>query len=452
MALTLAEKGEKARTRFLAGYEEHKKSGSTPEVFHNVNTASLEKFKTLGFYKKTDELFTYVGVNKIFDLDFGGDLFQRAIAGASTPKVTKADVERETFKGCEGSVIVFVDGWFDRDLSDLSALTGIVVAELENAAEEEESGICDYLEKSVEDETDRFAAINGAFLSGGVSIDIPSGVAVESTIQILHFNSGNNSMPRTYINLRPGAEAVIVERFVGASAHADVGAHAHAHARSFCNFVTDINLDSGSTLDLYSLQGSGYLLGKYRLTLAGQTAFNGIVAQPGGILSRNNFEAHLEGEGAELNIGGVAVIDGEDEAHNYLHVHHKAANCRSGQMFRNILKGSARASVDTTVEVHEGAQLTVSHQLVNNLMLSDKARVGGKPTLMIKADDVKCQHGATVGRIDDDQLFYLKTRGVSEQDARRLLIGSFANAIIEKIKFSPLREAAESLLLSKLGG
>jgi Fe-S cluster assembly protein SufD len=447
MALTLAEKGEKAKARFLAGYEGLKKSGAAPEIFHNVNSASLEKFKSLGIYHKADELFTYVSVNKIFDFDFGGDFFQPPVATGMSA-VTKADVERETFKGCEGSVIVFANGRFDRDLSSFSALTGIVVAELENAAEEEESGIGDYLEKSAALETDRYAALNGAFLSGGVSIDIPSGIAVEKTIQILYFNTGNSSMPRTYIKLRPGASASIVERFAGVPA----GKPAGEGAKSFCNFVTDVTLDSGSTLNLYSLQGSGFLLGKYRLTLAGQTTFNGIVAQPGGILSRNNFEAHLEGEGAELNIGGVAVIENEDEAHNLVHVHHEAANCRSDQIFRNILKDASRASVDTTVEVHEGAQLTVSHQLVNNLMLSDKAHIGGKPTLMIKADDVKCQHGVTVGRIDDDQLFYLKTRGINEKEARKLLIGSFANAVIERIKFTPLREAAESLLLSKLGG
>lgn len=434
MALTLAEKGEKAKAQFLAGYEDSKKSGSVPEVFRKINSASLDRFNTLGIYRKADELFTYVGVSKIFDLDFGGGFFQPPSEGA----VTKADVEKETFKGCEDSVIVFANGRFSRNLSNLSALNGIVVAELENAAEEEESGIGDYLEKSAVAETDRFAALNGAFLSGGVSIDIPSGMAVEKTIQILYFNTAKSSMPRTYIKLRSGASASIVERFAGAS------------AGNLCNFVTDVTLDSGSTLNFYSLQGGGYQLGKYRLTLAGQSAFNAVIAQPGGVLSRNNIEAHLEGEGAELNIGGVAVIENADEAHNYVHVHHKAANCRSDQTFRNILKGSTRASVDTTVEVYEGAQLTVSHQLVNNMMLSDKARIGGKPTLMIKADDVKCQHGATVGRIDDDQLFYLKTRGVSELEARKLLISSFANAIIEQIKFTPLREAAELLLLSKL--
>ena len=436
MALTLAEKSEKAKAGLLAVHKEFKKSGNTPEIFNNLNGASLERFNALGFYHKTDELFTYVSVNKIFDLDFGGDFF---LPTAKTG-VTKADVERETFEGCESSVIVFVNGRFDRKLSNLSALTGVVIAELENAAEEDGSAIRGYLEKIASTETDRYAALNGAFLSGGVSVDISSGTTVEETIQILHFNTGVASMPRTYIKLRPGASASIVERFVGES------------AKSFCNFVTDVTLDNGSTLNLSSIQSGGYLLGKYRLTLAGQSTFQGVVAQPGGVISRNSYEAHLEGEGAELNLSGVAIIENEDEAHNYIHVHHEAPNTRSDQTFKNILKDASRASVDTTVDVHKAAQLTVSHQLVNNLMLSDKTRIGGKPTLMIKADDVKCQHGATVGRIDDDQLFYLKTRGVSEVEARKLLISSFANAIIEKIKFTPLREAVELLLLSKLEG
>jgi Fe-S cluster assembly protein SufD len=170
-----------------------------------------------------------------------------------------------------------------------------------------------------------------------------------------------------------------------------------------------------------------------------------------GRLVRNNFECRLQGEGAELTLLNLAILEEAEQAHNYVRVHHEAQNCKSFEHYKNILSGHAVSSVDTTVTVHPHAQLAVSEQLVNNLMFSPTARADTKPRLMIHADDVKCKHGATVGRIDEAQIFYLMSRGLSEKTAKALIISGFAKGVLNAVPRGPMAEDAEKLLLNKLG-
>jgi Fe-S cluster assembly protein SufD len=149
-------------------------------------------------------------------------------------------------------------------------------------------------------------------------------------------------------------------------------------------------------------------------------------------------------------LNGVSVLDGKDQVHNFIRIHHEAPQCVSHQHFKNVVNGQARSSFDGTVIVNQGAQLTNSNQLINNLMLSDDCHADNKPNLMIFADDVKCTHGATIGQIDKEQWFYLQTRGLSAKVAKELLTRSFAKSIIQTIEFPVVVEDLNSTLLKKL--
>ncbi|MDH5542394.1 MAG: Fe-S cluster assembly protein SufD [Nitrospinota bacterium] len=445
MSTTLADKAGKVFKSVEGDFEAFAKSGARSPVFSGLNAKAMERLRLLGMYKKSDELFTYVSEHKLLKEEFGS--FEPAVK-----PLEKGSEKADIYKGCEESVVVFVNGRFERSLSNLSGLQGAVVAELEYAADEEESGIAEEMAVSLDAEPDRYAALNGAFVASGVSIDVTAGAVIENYIQVLHITTSAKSpvmvTPRIFIRLRPGASARVVQKYIGSGENI------------FVNSVVDAVLENGATLGLCVLQSDGvsgasrrfFNFAKYRLRLEGLANFSGIFAQSGSDISRNHIEAHLTGEGAELDISGVAVTEGDDEAHSYVRVHHEAPKCRSNQVFKNIMKDRSKTSVDTTVVVHKRAQLTESHQIVNNLLLSESARMGGKPTLMIYADDVKCDHGSTVGQIDEDQVFYLKTRGIREDEARTLLTSGFANAVLEKIKFAPMKDDATRVLLSKLKG
>ncbi|PIQ97266.1 MAG: Fe-S cluster assembly protein SufD, partial [Nitrospinae bacterium CG11_big_fil_rev_8_21_14_0_20_56_8] len=173
-------------------------------------------------------------------------------------------------------------------------------------------------------------------------------------------------------------------------------------------------------------------------------------ASSGCRLARHHYEVDLDDVGGELRLNGLSVISREEQVHNYVRIHHRAPNCTSHQFFRNIISHRARSSVDGTVIVDPGAQQTQSDQLINNLMLTDEGHADNKPNLMIFADDVKCTHGATVGQIDENQIFYLKTRGLTEAAAKSLLTRSFAESVLESIDFPAVREDLENTLLKKL--
>ena len=167
-------------------------------------------------------------------------------------------------------------------------------------------------------------------------------------------------------------------------------------------------------------------------------------------MTRHHYDVRLKEEGSELRLNGVSVLDGKEQVHNFIRIHHEAPQCVSHQYFKNVINDHARSSFDGTVIVNEGAQLTNSDQLINNLMLSNDSHADNKPNLMIFADDVKCTHGATIGQIDEEQWFYLQTRGLSAKVAKELLTRSFAKSIIETIEFPEVVKDLNCTLLKKL--
>ena len=189
---------------------------------------------------------------------------------------------------------------------------------------------------------------------------------------------------------------------------------------------------------------------KTRVHLKRDARFHSANASTGSVLVRHHFEGRLEEEGAELILNGVSVLGGKEQVHNFVRIHHEAPQCVSHQHFKNVVNDEGRSSFDGTVIVNQGAQLTNSNQLINNLMLSNNCHADNKPNLMIFADDVKCTHGATIGQIDDDQLFYLQTRGLSEKFAKELLTRGFAESIIQTIQFPEVVKELSSTLLKKL--
>ncbi len=354
-------------------------------------------------------------------------------------------VQSKIYPACQNSVLVFVNGAFQENLSDLSALgDSFKIQCLSEAVADDE--IKQTLLNSLAEENDVFAALNGAFVHHGALIDIPAKAALECPVQLLYVSTGTasgavTSHPRLVVRLGETAELKMIVTYAGAKEN------------YFINAVNDFIVKDGAGVTYTQVQkdhAQSWHCSKTRVRLHRDARFFGRNASSGSRLTRHHYEVRLKEEGAELSLNGASVLINQEQVHNFIRIHHEAPHCTSHQLFKNVINDKGRSSFDGTVIVDKGAQLTHSDQLINNLMLSNEAHADYKPNLMIFADDVKCTHGATVGQIDEDQLFYLKTRGLSQERAESLLTTSFVDSLIQTIPFPDVVADLNEILLKKL--
>ena len=398
-----------------------------------LQEAALNRFELLGFPHSKHEMYTFVNIKGLvatsFSLPDGG------------VNVSEDFVAGHIYPDCERQCLVFVDGVFNRGLSRFEGVSANLVS-LSEADQE----LKDYLSKTAENENDVFAALSTAFCSEGLVFKVDDNTQISGTVQVLFVSTGRSvgpamHAPRLVWQLGKLAEVKVIEKFVG------------TEGGYFINSVQDWLLAEGAGVSFTQVQVDSFdswHFSKTRVHLNRNARFYSSNASSGTQLARHHYEVWLKEEGSELRLNGASVLDGKEQVHNFIRIHHEAPQCISHQHFKNVVNGHARSSFDGTVVVNPGAQLTSSDQLINNLMLSDDCHANNKPNLMIFADDVKCTHGVTIGQIDEDQWFYLQTRGLSAKSAKELLTRSFAQSIIQTIEFPEVVEELNGTLLKKL--
>lgn len=436
MSGSALEKTEASQARVIAIHKAFLKGNQAKAALRPVNEAGLRRFEALGFPHKKHEMYTFVNTHELTATQF--------LLAAVSP-VDTAWVQDKIYPACANSVLVFVNGAYQENLSDLSALGDqFKVQSLTEAIADPE--IKKTLVDSLESENDVFAALNGAFLDQGLLIDIPAKATFDCPVQLLYVSTGTASgaqvsHPRLVVRLGEMAELKMIAAYAGARGN-------------YCvNALNDFIIKDGAALTCTQVQkdsAESWHVSKTRAQLQRDARLIGRNASSGSRLTRHHYEVRLQDEGAEAVLSGASVLVNQEQVHHYIRIHHEAPHCTSHQLFKNVIDDKGRSSFDGTVIVDKGAQLTVSDQLINSLMLSDEARADSKPNLMIFADDVKCAHGATVGQIDENQLFYLKTRGLSEALAQSLLTTSFVDSLIQTIPFPDVVADLNELLLKKL--
>ncbi len=431
---TATEETTQAESAFLELHKRRQQSTQAPEAVKELNQTGIQRFELLKFPHSKHEMFTYARTAETVGTPY-------ALAGSD--EVSEEFVESAAYTVCEKTRLVLVNGFLSEGLSNTEGLNGVAVSGLSDAMAQGE--IRDYLSAGAENENDVFASLNAAFFSEGLFIDVPANTAMKSPIMILYVSTGGEkpeaSFPRLLVRVGRGAEVQFIVKFVGPGENYLVDA------------VQDFILEENSSVGLTQIQAdpeNSRHFCKTRVRQKKDSRFNLIGALSGARLARDHFECRLQEPGAEMSMKGVTVLCNEEQAHRFIRIHHEAPHCVSEQNFKNVINDRGRSSIDGTVIVNQGAQLTRSDQLINNLMLSDGAHADGKPNLMIYADDVKCTHGNTVGQIDGDQLFYLQTRGLSREAAKSLLTTSFAQSIIESIPFPEAIADLNGTLLKKL--
>jgi Fe-S cluster assembly protein SufD len=320
------------------------------------------------------------------------------------------------------------------------APSGVTVTSLHQVLEQEAARLEGRLARS---ESEHFAALNTALFTEGLWIHVAAGVIVEEPLQLIHATSSKTkpgvSYPRVLLTVEPGSEATLIETYAGES------------AGHLTNSVVEVELGRNAKLDHIRIhENPGFQVGRVEARQEADSSYRSVVVTLGGSLLRFDVRALLQGTGAECRLDGAYLVDGNDHVDHHTLVEHQAPGCRSDQSYRGIASGRGTAVFDGIVVVHRGASKTEAHQENRNLLLSDRATVHTKPHLEIDTDDVICSHGATVGSLDESQLFYLRTRGIPEELARAMLTFAFIEQVIDRVSDEPTRDRLREAILARI--
>ncbi len=410
-----------------------------------LRKAGIARFTELGFPTVKQEDWRFTNVAPIAKLP--AKLAPATPAQDISPEV----LTRFPFTRLTGPRLVFVDGHYASGLSNAPARSdGVRVVNLATALTTDSALLEKHLGRHARIEQNPFAALNNAFFLDGGFIHVPADVALESPVQLLFINTGQEhgaaNHPRTLIVAERGARATIVESHVSLAKGGEA-------ATTLTNAVTEFVLADHAEVEHCKFQdesAEAYHLATLHSHLGRAVNFSTHSIVTGAKLSRNHLGTTLDGEGIEAILNGVYLTNGDQLADHYMVVDHAKPNCASHEYFNGILAGKSKGVFHGRILVRPDAQKTDAKQTNKNLLLSDDASADTKPQLEIYADDVKCTHGATIGQLNEASIYYLRSRGIGLEKARRMLIHAFAGEIIDRVKHDAIREELDGLVWDRL--
>lgn len=416
------------------------REGRDPAWLGKVREDAYAAFQRLDFPTTRHEAWKYTNVAPLLRTPF------RQLFDLAPDSLPAGLIEEQTLPEAGQSRLVFINGIFAPGLSRLDAIPERVLVRNFSELEEDERAIVQrHLGAQASWEEDAFLALNTALLGDGALVYLPQGQVVDVPIEILFLTTSEEpivSYPRILVVAEAGAMATIVERYSSRASNV-----------YFTNAVTEIVLEQDASIAHYRLQlesNQAYHLGTTRVAQAGRSRYYSFAVSLGSGLGRHSLTVSLAGEQAEATLDGLYVGTGRQHLDHHTELDHRSPHCRSDQYYKGMLDDQARAIFNGKVIVREGAMLTEARQLNKNLLLSPAAKVDTRPQLEILADDVKCAHGATVGQLEEDELFYLASRGIPPGRAKALLTYGFAEDLIGRLRIGSLRKELDRIVLDKL--
>lgn len=415
-----------------------------PQALQSVREQAIAKFADAGIPTTRDEEFKYLPLNRLRETEY------KPAYGAT---LSEGDLAELPLAKLDGPVLTLVNGEFAPELSNLSGLPdGVHVMALSEALADHEALVMRTLGKVATHQgklgttnDERFVHLNTAYLGEGAFVHVAKGAMVEPTIHLRFITLAEHGPiavhPRVVIELEEGSSAKIVESFHGLG------------GESFTNEVHEISLGANANLEFIKSQtegGSTVHIANHYVDQKGGSVFVSNQVQFGSAMSRTDLNVFVDGEHTETSLNGAYLGQGEQILDNHTRIDHAKPNCHSFEVYKGILDDRSVGVFNGKIFVYEDAQKTDAKQTNQALLLSPNATINTKPQLEIFADDVKCTHGATVGQIREDALFYLRTRGIPELEARGLLVYAFAAEVLEKISIDVVREALEAELYRRL--
>ena len=415
-----------------------KERANDPRWLRDLRDAGFARFSSVGFPTTRDEDWRFTSVAPIARTPFALPSGKRHHVGALA----------ELSLAVAAARLVFVDGRYAPALSSIAGLpAGVTVTSLRSAIAQDSENLSRHLGRYLDIQRDPFSALNTAFLDDGAYIHIPRGTVVADPIYLLYVATSDTgpvmTHPRNLIVVEDEGQAAIVEDYFSQG----------AEGPALNNAVTELVAGGNSSVAHMLIEREhleSYNVSTLRIEQTRSANVSSHSMLLGGALVRNNVHPVLAGEGGECLINGLFIGGGRQHLDNHMLVEHRSPHCASRQFYNGILDEHAHGVFHGRIIVHKDAQRTDAKQTNRNLLLSDDAQIDTKPQLEIYADDVKCTHGATIGQIEDDALFYLRSRGLGETAARRMLLEAFAGEFLEKVRPDTVRAYARRAMEKRL--
>ena len=424
----------------FAGFEE-RLNGESSSPLHKVRRSAIDFFAESGFPSSRDEEWKHTNLAPLTRIKF------HPLFDGDPATLSAADIAAFTFAGLECTQLVFLNGLFAPHLSTPGPLPpGVRAMSLAAALEEVPEKVEPHLGRYLPYQQQGFAALNTAFLKDGAFIYIPQGTQLEAPIHLLFVSTAGKhptvSFPRNLIVAEASTRASLIETYAGLQDQVYL-----------TNAATEVVVGANASFEHCKIQRestAAFHVAALHFNEARDCRLTSNNIALGGRLTRNDITTVLDGEGVESTLNGLYLMDREQHVDNHTLIEHAQPNCVSYELYKGILAGQSSGVFRGKIHVHQAAQQTNAYQSNQNLLLSDEAEITSKPQLEIYADDVKCSHGSTTGQLDQDAVFYLRTRGLGEQDAINVLTRAFAGEILDLIASETMRAQLNQLVISKL--
>ncbi|HLN29270.1 MAG TPA: Fe-S cluster assembly protein SufD [Gemmataceae bacterium] len=405
---------------------------------HRVRKAAMKRFSELGFPTTRNEEWKFTSVAPIAKLPF------KPVSGRDSHKLSREQLDRASLRIENCSRLVFVDGLYAPELSSSRPLpAGVILTSLAAVLNAHPEWAEPHLARHARYQEHAFTALNTGFIRDGAFLSVAKGVVVEEPIELLFVataaEEGSVAHPRNLIVAGANSQVTVVESYLGLNQEV-----------YFTNGVTEIVAAENSVIDHYKIQRESreaFHVATMQVQQGQRSKFSSQFICLGGALVRNEVNVTLDAEGCECTLNGLYLASGQQHIDNHTLIDHAKPRCTSHELYKGILDGKAHGVFNGKIFVRQDAQKTDAKQTNQTLLLSDNAVINTKPQLEIYADDVKCTHGATIGQLQEEAIFYLRSRGIGLEEARSLLTFAFANDIISRIKVEPIRVQLEKLLL-----
>ncbi len=428
------------KDKLISSYASLSEHNGSNDKLTNMRREAIKNFENKGFPTKKEEAWKYTSLRPIIKEDYS--LFPK-----SETNLKKEDIEAYTIDGLDAHLLVFVDGRFAEHLSKTTE-DQIDAVEISAARNHEKySALIDRYFNHIAPNEDSLNSLNTAFSQEGTLIHVKNNVTADKPVQLLYLSTGSEKammlQPRNLVVVEENAQATIIER------HQSL-----AENPVLTNTVTEISVGQYAMVDYYKIQNdkrSASLIDNTFIAQGRDSHFTCHTFSFGGKLTRNTVKVFQQGEHVNSTLKGVTILEDKQHVDHNTLVHHQQPNSESHQDYKGVFDDRSVGVFDGYILVDKIAQQTDGYQSSNNLLLSDKAKVNTKPQLEIYADDVVCSHGCTVGQLDKEDLFYLKSRGIPEKEAKALLMYAFSNTVLTSVKIPELQRQVNKQIADKLG-
>ena len=406
---------------------------------HDIRSRAIKEFEQTGFPTKKQEAWKYTSLNKLLKHDY-------TVFPKKEDTIDYRDVEKYFIDDIDTYKIVFIDGIYSSHLSSTTheKIDACLMSSAMNSSKYKPV-IDNYFNKIAPKES--LTSLNTAFSREGAYIHIPKNTMADKPIQVINFSTGNESallvQPRNLIVVGENSHVQIIERHQSLTDHP-----------VWTNSVTEIFAEKRAIVDYYKIQNdvtTASLIDNTFIEQQQESVASVHTFSFGGELTRNNLNFYQKGERIDSTLKGVTVIEGKQHVDHNTLVHHTQPNCESHQDYKGVYAENSTGVFNGKIIVDKIAQKTNAFQANNNILLDDKATINSKPQLEIFADDVKCSHGCTIGQLDEESLFYLRSRGIPKKEAQALLMYAFANNVLESVKIPELKTRINKIIAEKLG-